>query len=104
MLSVRLAKEAHFQRAAEDQAVPGERSIIRLGEPTTRSVRAIYRRFGLKTLRHASPRGSQNHSVRLTHEVATVRPSLIPTPRRRLFQERLIHLGMIRFGFRGKCS
>ncbi len=39
MLSVRLAKEAHFTQAAEDRKVPGLRSTIRLAEPTTRSAR-----------------------------------------------------------------
>ena len=41
MLSVRLAKEAHFTQAAEDRKVLGPRSIIRLAEPTTRSASAL---------------------------------------------------------------
>lgn len=40
MLPVRLAKEAHFRRAAEDKEVSGQRSIIRLDEPAPRRGRA----------------------------------------------------------------
>lgn len=58
-----------------------QRNIIRLGEPTTRRACAISRRFALSTFHHARSRGSQNHSVGLTHEVATVRPSQVSVPK-----------------------
>ena len=60
--------------------VPGQRSIIRLGEPTKRHARAISRRFALGAFRHASPRGSQNHSVVPTHAVAAAGPSQVHMP------------------------
>lgn len=82
MSSVRLAKEVHFKRTAEDKVVPGERSIIRLGEPTTRRVRAICRRVAPGTFRRANPRRSQNHSVGLSYVVATMHPSQIRMPNR----------------------
>lgn len=81
MLSVRLAKEAHFTQAAEDRKVPGLRSIIRLGEPRTHRVRAVSRHLALGTFGHASPRGLQDHSAWLTPGAATVRPSQVPMPK-----------------------
>ena len=61
--------------------MPGKRSIIRPGEPTTRRARTVSRRLALGPFRGASPRGSHNHSVGLTNEVALVCPSRIPVPK-----------------------
>lgn len=57
--------------------MPEQTNTIRLGERTTRRVRTLWRSFALGTFPYGSPRGSENHSVGLTHEVAMVRPSLM---------------------------